>query len=159
MRDKLTAITLAAAGTAVLLASAAATASDIYKYTDEDGTVHYVDRPTGAATEERVGIVSRPTDNNAVQARLQSTADTRRTPGDILDERDGERESARAEREEKADRQKKCTQARSRLESYLRAQRLYREDANGEREYLDDTQRVEAQQKAEEAVSEYCGQG
>ena len=50
MRQKIT-VTLTSAALLVALTGPATTvASQIYKYTDADGTVHYVDRPTGAAT-------------------------------------------------------------------------------------------------------------
>ena len=48
-----------------------ATANEIYKWTDEDGNVYYEDRPTGAATEERLDITYRATDSRAVQRRVQ----------------------------------------------------------------------------------------
>jgi hypothetical protein len=55
-----------------------------------------------------------------------------------------------------AERQQACERARDSLERYMQARRIYRTDANGERVYLDDTQRQEARQKAEDQVSEFC---
>jgi hypothetical protein len=55
-----------------------------------------------------------------------------------------------------AERAQKCEKSRARLESYLQARRVYRTDENGERVYLDDTQRQEARKKAEEQISEFC---
>ena len=43
------------------------------------------------------------------------------------------------------------------MENYLQARRLYREDENGEREYLDDTQVMEARSEAQEDIQAYCG--
>jgi hypothetical protein len=48
---------------------------------------------------------------------------------------------ARAETEARA---AKCQENRARLESYLQAHRLYRENDAGERQYLDDEQILEA---------------
>ena len=56
----------------VVSTSGIAFANDIYKWTDEDGNVHYGDRPTGDATEERMAISSSSTDPSKVQARAQS---------------------------------------------------------------------------------------
>ena len=53
---------------ATLLASGLAVGSEIYKWTDEDGNVHYVDRPTGQPDETRLDIYSSRTDNTVVQA-------------------------------------------------------------------------------------------
>lgn len=145
----------------VLVLSAAALttsafAGEIYKYVDEQGNVHYVDRPTGESGEERLGITYSGTSSAAVTAQVKH----RRDYMEALDEARGERESrreaeaqARAETEARA---AKCQESRARLESYLQAHRLYRQDEAGEREYLDDQQILEARRKAEEAIQEHC---
>jgi outer membrane PBP1 activator LpoA protein len=133
-----------------------AAANEIYKWTDEDGNVYYEDRPSGAATEERLDITYQPTDSRAVQSRVQKRvdADTARHEAESV---------AAAKEKEAADnaaaqqaRQAKCDRSRARLESYLQSRRLYRTDENGERVYLDEAQRQEARQKAEEQISEFC---
>ncbi len=145
--------TLAIAALATAAFAAPVLAGDIYRYTDTEGNVTYVDRPTGAPTEERVPISSKPTDPSQVQARLQSRFD--RNPADA-----GEPEEdppTRAERAE-AERQRveKCQQYRDQLETYVTSRRLYRETGNGEREYLDENEVLEARSRAEELVVEYC---
>ena len=54
-----------------------AMANEIYKWTDENGNVHYEDRPTGAATEERLHMTYNRTDSSAVQQRIQARVDAR----------------------------------------------------------------------------------
>ena len=56
----------------VVSASGITLANDIYKWTDEDGNVHYGDRPSGDSSEERLAISSKPTDTAMVQARVES---------------------------------------------------------------------------------------
>jgi len=133
-----------------------ATANEIYKWTDENGNVHYEDRPSGAASEERLRISYNRTDSAAVNQRIQARLD-RQT------ERDEARSVAEAEQQEAAEkaaaaaeREKSCERARARLETYLQSRRLYRTDDNGERVYLDDAERQEARQKAEEQITEFC---
>ena len=133
-----------------------ALANEIYKWTDENGNVHYEDRPSGAATEERVDITYRRTDSGAVNQRIQARLDRQ-------SERDEARSVAAAAEQEAADqaaaeaeRAKACERARARLETYLQSRRLYRTDENGERVYLDDAERQEARQKAEEQITEFC---
>ncbi len=133
-----------------------AMANEIYKWTDDDGNVHYEDRPTGAASEERVDITYRRTDGGALQKRVQARVDAQTA-------REEANSVAAAEEQEAADnaaaadaRKEKCTRSRARLESYLQSRRLYRTDANGERVYLDDAQRQEARQKAEEQITQFC---
>lgn len=148
-------IVLSCAVMAMTIASGAM-ANEIYKWTDENGDVHYEDRPSGAATEERLDITYRRTDGSAVQKRVQTRVDaqtSRREAASV----------AAAAQQEAADnaaadeaRKQKCDRSRARLESYLQSRRLYRTDENGERVYLDDAQRQEARQKAEEQISEFC---
>ena len=141
---------------AALTFAAGASASDIYKWTDEDGNVHYEDRPTGAPTEERLSISSNRTNSGAVDRRVQARHD-RQTARDEERAAAAEAEQqAAAQAEVEAERQQACDRARARLETYLQARRLYRSDENGERVYLDDAQRQEARQKAEDQITEYC---
>ena len=141
---------------AAITVSMGAMANEIYKWTDADGNVHYEDRPSGAATEERLELTYRSTDRGAVQARVKSRVDAQTA-------REEEKSAAAAAEQEAADnaaaeqqRRERCDQARARLESYLQARRLYRTDDNGERVYLDDSQSQQARQKAEEQIAEFC---
>ena len=133
---------------AALLASGVAVASEIYKWTDEEGNVHYVDRPTGQPDETRMNIYSARTDNAAVQARVQE----RRVASEPQPEMS--QEDLRAEQEK---RQEQCEKYRARLERYLQSQRLYKEDGNGERVYLDEEQTLAARARVEDQIKEYCG--
>ena len=66
-------------------------------------------------------------------------------------------EEASAERrQEAADRAAMCQENRSRLQTYIESRRLYREDENGERVYLDGDQREAAEEKVRELIAEYC---
>ena len=141
---------------AALTFAGGAMASEIYKWTDEDGNVHYEDRPTGAATEERLQLTYRRTDSSSVNQRIQARMNRQA-------ERDEARSAAAAAEQEAAEnaaaaaeRQQACERARARLETYLQSRRLYRTDENGERVYLDDAERQEARQKAEEQITEFC---
>ena len=148
-------LALSCAVIAMTIASGAM-ANEIYKWTDENGNVHYEDRPTGAATEERLHMTYNRTDNSAVRQRTQARVDARTARED---ERTAAAE-AQKEATEKAniatERAQKCEKSRARLESYLQARRIYRTDESGERVYLDAEQRQDARRKAEEQISEFC---
>ena len=147
--------------TLVLVLSAAALATgafagEIYKYVDDNGTVHYLDRPTGESGEERLEITYSRTSNAAVNARIQKRREYLTALDEASNEAQSRREAeaqARAEIEERA---AKCEEHRARLETYLQSRRLYRENAAGEREYLDEEQIMEARRKVEEAIQETC---
>lgn len=139
-----------------LAASGITLAGEIYKWTDENGNVHYEDRPLGGEATQRVNIVSRSTDNAAVQASIDARRDRVAAREEAQAKRaEAETEAAKA-RAEAEDRQEKCSQYRARLESYLQSQRLYREDENGERTYLDEKQILEARAKVQGKIQEYC---
>ena len=141
---------------AAMALAASAFASEIYKWTDAEGNVHYEDRPSGAPSEERLELTYRRTDSSAVSQRIQTRLDRQAEKAEAKSaaasqEREAAEQAAAAE-----ERASTCARAQARLESYRQARRLYRTDANGERVYLDDTQRQQARQKAEEQVAEFC---
>lgn len=148
-------LSIAIALTALCLATAA-TGGEIYKHVDEDGTITYRDRPTGEAGEQVLARTYRRTDNAAVQAEIQRRQEyvaSLEKEREAEEERETEQAQAALDAEERAAR---CEQSRTRLESYLRSRRLYRENEDGEREYLDDSEALAARQKVEELVAEYC---
>ena len=139
-----------------LLVSATAVAGDIYKWTDEDGSVHYEDRPIGGVPMERLELVTRNTDSAAVQARVEARRNARATADQIASEAppDMSRQEIRAEQEK---RQQKCQEFRDRLERFLRSRRLYKEGESGEREYLDEAATLAARDRVQGQIQEYCG--
>jgi hypothetical protein len=141
---------------AALLVSGIAVAGEIYKWTDENGSVHYEDRPTGNAGLEHMDIVSRNTDNSIVQARLDSDRKARDAARQVASEAPPEMtgEELRAEQDK---RQEQCQVYRDRLEAFLRSQRLYKEDDAGERQYLSDDEIMAARSRVEGQIVEYCG--
>ena len=141
---------------AALTVSTGAVANEIYKWTDTDGNVHYEDRPTGAATEERLDLTYRSTDRSAVQARVKSRIDAQTAREEAQSTAAAAEQEAAENAAAEPQRRDRCDQARARLESYLTARRLYRTDDNGERVYLDDAQSQEARRKAEEQIAEFC---
>ena len=120
-----------------LVGSGSVFASDIYKYTDENGNIHYGDRPTGVDNETRVAILSQRTNNSAVQqayqARYNNDDDSGQT-GSAEGEDQGEKKLTRAERIAQAqEREAACNRYRARLETLVTSRRLYRHDDAGER--------------------------
>jgi outer membrane protein TolC len=133
-----------------------AMANEIYKWTDEEGNVHYQDLPTGAPSEVRVGISYKRTDKSAIQQRQQARVDSqiarqeRRDAADDAD-RDAAKEAAAAVAQ-----QKQCESYRASLERYAQSQRLYREGTDGERTYLDDNEMTQARKRLEDHIAKNC---
>jgi hypothetical protein len=141
---------------AALMASGLAVSGEIYKWTDEDGNVHYEDRPVGKTDMEHVDVVSRNTDNSIVQARIDADRNARAAARQVASEAPAEmtKEEIRAEQQE---RQEKCQMYRDRLQAFLRSTRLYQEDDSGDRNYLSEDEVMAARTKVEGQIQEYCG--
>ncbi len=121
-------------------------AGDIYKWTDEDGNVHFGDRPTANASAKSLAVSSGLTDPSKVQARYdEKTAAIE--PGEPTPE---ELRAQALEQEEN------CATSKARLQKFLTSRRLYRQDENGERVYLDEDETLAARQRVQNQVEEYC---
>ena len=137
--------------------SSGAMADVIYKWTDEDGHVHYEDRPSGQPSEERLLFSYNRTNNAAVQDRIQTRRDTTATRREANAEAEADKQTASERRAAAKDKLAKCQDYRARLKVMIESRRVYREDDAGERVYLDGTARAEARTQAEELIKETCG--
>lgn len=153
---KLKRLTVSALALALVL-SVPSLASEIYKWTDADGNVHYGDRPSGQPTEQRMEITYKRTDGASVQARVDAQRESQAARREARAQQDEDEQTLAEQRAAEEQRQQKCENYRAKLETMVTSRRLYREDENGERVYLDDAQMLEARQRAEELVAEYCG--
>ena len=147
--------------TTLLTISSGLFASEIYKWTDSDGNVHYGDRPTASdqANFETVAVASRRTNPSQVQAGIDARQERDAARAEARDARAKADEDARKAQADAEERSAKCDQYRARLEEFLTSRRLYRVDDAGERNYLDEVQIQEARSKAQQKVEEYCSPG
>lgn len=140
----------------VILAAGAAVAGDIYKWTDDDGTVHYGDRPTGEGAEEQLDIASRPTDPQRIGEIVQARNEALNARKEAEAEQAAKEPTPEELRAKAKDRAEKCTMYKGRLEKFVTSRRLYRHDENGERVYLDEDETLAARARVQEQVEEYC---
>jgi len=141
---------------ATLLTCGLVVAGEIYKWTDDNGNVHYEDRPTGDTEMERLNVVSRNTDNAIVQARVDANRKARDAARQVASEAPPEMSKEELRAEQQA-RQEKCQSYRDRLQAFLRSQRLYEEGDDGNRTYLSEAEVMAARAKVEGQIEEYCG--
>lgn len=130
-------------------------ASEIYRWVDDDGNVHYTDKPVGELSE-RLEIQSRPTEAATVDAQLLAVQSQREASEDrrsVALEQKAVRENAAAERQH---RQEQCSMYQERLAHYVQNRRFYRDDESGERTYLDEAKMAEVRAKTQSKVDEYC---
>jgi len=141
--------------TAALAFSGAALSGEIYKWTDEDGNVHYEDRPTGEEVE-LVAFTS-STDSSAVRASIDARRANEATRADQRSKRDEDAQEATDAQLAADQLVQQCKESRTRMETYLTSRRLYKEGDAGERVYLDDEQIMDARATAQEDIQNYCG--
>ena len=141
--------------TAALWVSGTALSGEIYKWTDEEGNVHFEDRPIGNDVE-RVKVISSNTDNESVQTSIQARHDRETARAESRSKHDEDQQAAAEAKAEAAQRDVKCQESRSRMQTYLQSQRLYKQDDAGERVYLDEDQTQKARADAQDMIQKYC---
>ena len=139
-----------------LTAGSGAMANEIYKWVDGEGNVHYGDRPSGTPQEQQMAINYRRTDSSVVQRQIDSRNQSVAARKERRAAADEAAQEAATKEAEAADKQKRCESYRARLKTMVESRRLYREDENGERVYLDETQTQDARRKVEDLIAENC---
>lgn len=149
MRARITMFTFAM----LIAATGTLFATEIYKSTDEEGNVHYGDRPTVGA--EHLAIQSRPTDSVRIQADAQARVDeqTRRAEEGANAPQGPTPEEQRAQARE---REEECNKYRERQTRFTNNRRIYRMDESGERVYYDEDEMQAARTRVDDLVSKYC---
>jgi len=144
-----------------LVSASGAFASDIYKWTDAEGNVHYGDRAPENVEAERVEIQSRPTNRAQVTARVQARREAReRLIGEQESQQAQEAGSELSPEEQERlaeERAQKCQMYKDRLQTFVQSRRLYRQDENGERVYLNEQEMQAARENVQNKVQEFCG--
>lgn len=130
--------------------------AEVYKWTDAEGRVHFGDRPPQGGAEtvpmpEKMGDdpVATPEERLEKQRRLLNAFE---------EERRQKRDAQAQARQEKAERQRNCAEARDNLLSQETASAVYRLGPDGQRVYLDEGEREQALARARAAVEQWCGQ-
>lgn len=140
---------------AVTMAAGILNATEIYKWVDDDGIVHYVDQPTGAPGEEHLAIRSRPTD----PARIPASVRARQEASAMQAKEEANAPQGPSEEERVAqarEREEKCSKYRERQNQFAINRRIYRMDENGERVYYSDEEMQAVRDKVDELVAHYC---
>lgn len=132
----------------VTLLPALATA-EIYRWTDEQGRVHFGQRPVAGAetVEVKPQVVERDEYTREREARSQRLHDAR------LEERQQAEATAAAQLEARAS---ECRDLRRRLTQIAEGVKYYRPGANGERIYYSDEETDTARRQLRERIAERC---
>lgn len=137
----------------VLAATGAADAQQVYRWMDEQGNVHYTDRPPPEKNAEALSIEIQPTDH-------ETTIRAERDRAEFLDHREQDQaddaHDAAAEQTDRENLARSCAQARERVATIESARRLSRVDEDGNRHVYDEAERAAALAEARGQVAEWC---
>ena len=131
-------------------------ADEIYKWTDEDGFVHYEDRPSGKVSEEQLKLSFNRTNSAALQVRVESDGEAEAVRREARAEAEEDKRSAEEAQVAAEQKQAECDVHRAKLIEMRSSRRVYRQDEAGERVYLDEAQRAESLSATENYIKETC---
>lgn len=130
--------------------------ADVYKYTDESGNIQYTDKPA-TLPAERLNVQSQRTDTVALQARQEAEQERMNAAANARQQNSAQRNDAnQAAKMNATDKAEKCKQARERYDSYMNSQRLYEQQADGERRYLSDAELDAARASSKASMDVLC---
>lgn len=143
---------------AVLALLALPAYSELYKWVDSQGKVHYSDTPPPGGAQ-KAKILQAPSPGPAAPAAVPSGGGARSIAEQELEFK--KRQVEAAEKQAKADQEAKvrrinCERAQSNLRTFQNGGRLFTHNAQGERVYIDDAAREAGIRKGQEEVAKWC---
>ena len=134
--------------------SPAALAAGVYKWVDEQGKVHYGDRPGNSNASKIAVPVSPPSSSNNLNERNAMRDKLIRT---MEEERKLKEEDSHKAKLKDAERKQRCIEAQDKLRRYQESQYIYKPAEGGERIIFSEEERKQATDDAQKAVQEWCG--
>ncbi|MGE8501521.1 MAG: DUF4124 domain-containing protein [Pseudomonas sp.] len=123
--------------------------AEIYRWTDEQGRVHFGQRPVAGAepVQVRPQVVERDEHTREREARTQRFYDARR---------EEQQQAAATAAAQRAERASECQDLRRRLAQIPKGFSYYRTDAKGERIYYSDEETDTARRQLRERIAQRC---
>ena len=142
-----------------LFQSGAVQAGDVYKYVDERGNTLYTDKPIPGAVLVSTGAQRPPEVAQKNYAAAQATTNSQLNASNqrIADANNNQRVASTVAKDLEATRLERCKKARETYDASIKSLRMYRVGANGEREYLSETELAQQRMDAAKAVDAICG--
>jgi len=125
----------------------------VHRWTDENGNVHYSDRaPATQKEKSEIHInVSKPDPTTVERLQRQQEA----LKSNLLI-RDDQNKQQLADKEEAKQQLEYCKQAKERLSILQNNSRVFAVDKEGNETFMEDSQRQEQVDKANEMIKKYC---
>lgn len=124
----------------------------VYKWTDDQGNVHFSDSPQAPSYQHIPTKAHYPVDETSKKTfeRQQRYLDA------MAEERQAEQKKQAAVEEQQRVRQENCKIARKKLAQYEHSRYLYRDDGSGESTILSDAERQQATTKLRQSIQDIC---
>lgn len=127
----------------------------VYKWVDEQGRVHYGDKPVSGKAKE-LDIKVSPASTSPAPA--SSRKDLQQRFLRAREEERKERQQAQAKKKQKrAEARRKCERAKKEYEKYRHASSIYVKGENGERKHLSFKEREAYEQELAGDIKKWCG--
>jgi hypothetical protein len=136
-----------------------AQAGDVYKYVDERGTTLYTDKPIPGAVLVSTGT-QRPPEfaaRNYATNQAVTSAQLNASNNRIATSQTDSRLAATVAKDLEASRLERCKKAREDYATFISSRRMFRETADGKREYLSEEELTKQRLDAARAVDGICG--
>jgi catalase len=133
-----------------------AAADTVYKWSDSRGQIHYTDLPPTQSDAKVLSVSHRESasrDDEPAGDEGNDNSNGSESDGSTIDHK----AMAAVEADVSSAKVKQCKEAKERYQRYVESRRLFRQTADGKREYLTDQQLNEARVKAKQAIDENCG--
>ena len=138
---------------AFFMLCSATNATEIYKWVDEEGQVHYGNRPTGQGGE-KIGIKIAPKPKQ--QTFRNHEAKQRRLIQVMSEERQEAAQQRQAQKERLQQLKIKCAEARKSLQEMQHAAGIYTLNDEGETLFLSEREREQAELKLQSQIDSLC---
>jgi hypothetical protein len=127
----------------------------VYKWTDENGKVHFSDRPVSESSTE-VKIRQAPTDSSTNEAPQERQLKMKRMLDAFEEDRNKKKEAKQKAKKDREKRKKLCLYAKDRFNSHNRATGIYNYKKDGQRHYLSEEERKSHMKKLKAEIDRWC---
>lgn len=129
-------------------------AAGVYKWVDEQGKVHYGDRP-GGKNASKIAVPSSPPANDKSLSERNAKRD--KLLQTMQEERKSNEEEVYKAKQKEAERAQHCIEAQDKVKRYERARYIYKPTEGGQEIIFSEEEREKATAEAKKAVAEWCG--
>ena len=138
----------------VLSSVALSVSAEIYKWVDDEGNIHYGEKPPSTNTKEEVETI-KIRDNVDTHLAAESLKKKSKWLNDLSDERKQEKKDALNDKKELAKNKMRCEQAKKQLANYQHP-KVNVKESDGTYRALGEEERQAGLKKSEELVKKAC---